>query len=329
MSQQSPSTTSDVADISYLTKFIYLSIATALATVLIKGAAAFMTKSAGLMSDALESTVNLIAAVVALWALKVSAKPADDEHEFGHGKAEYFSSAVEGALIFIAAGGIIAGAILKLLHPVPLEELGLGLVLSVGASVLNLGTGAALIHAGRKHRSIVLEADGKHLMTDVITSAGVVVAMGLIWIAARFGLNWEILDPIIAIAVGINILWTGYSLLKRSVVGLLDAALPEEEVTQIHDVISSVMGGDNCPCRVTHLRTRESGRQRFIEAIVEVPGDWSVERSHDLTDRLEIEIEKTLPGIEAILHVEPLGSGTVAAPLPPRLSPQSPSECGV
>lgn len=302
----------------FLMRFMWLSIATALATVAIKGVAAWITQSAGLLSDALESTVNLVAAIVALWALNLAAKPADEGHEFGHGKAEYFSSFVEGALIFVAAGGIIAGAVLKLLHPVPLEELGLGLGLSIGASVLNLVTGTVLLRAGKQHRSIVLEADGRHLLTDVLTSVGVVVAMGVIVVAAQFGQNWEFLDPIIAIAVGLNILWTGYTLVRRSVIGLLDAALPPEEVALVHAAMTRVVDANQC--RITQLRTREAGRQRFIQAIVEVPGTWTVERGHELTDALEAEIEKALPGTEASIHVEPLGAGTVQGPVPPHLA---------
>lgn len=302
-----------------LIKFMWLSLATALATLTIKGLAAYITQSAGLMSDALESTVNLVAAVVALWALNLAAKPADADHEFGHGKAEYFSSAVEGALIFAAAGGIIAGAVLKLLNPVPLEELGLGLLLSTGASVLNLLTGLLLIRQGRKHRSIVLEADGKHLMTDVVTSAGVLLAMALILGAERFlGQDWQVLDPLIAIAVGINILFTGAKLLRRSAVGLLDAALPAHEVEIVLGVMNVIV--DSQHCRLTQLRTRESGRQRFIQAIVEVPGDWTVRRGHQLTDALEDGIERALPGTEAHIHLEPLGGGSVTGPIPPHLA---------
>lgn len=317
MSEPTPSSEVPVTT-SYLMKFMWLSIATAVATVLIKGAAAWITQSAGIMSDAMESTVNLVAAIVALWALNLSAKPADEGHEFGHGKAEYFSSAVEGSLIFVAAGGIIFGAVLKLLHPVPLEELGLGLALATGASVLNLATGTLLVRFGKRHRSIVLEADGRHLLTDVVTSVGVLAAMGVILVAARFGLNWEFLDPIIAIAVGINILWTGYTLIRRSVVGLLDATLPAHEVATIHAAVDRVVDGQNA--RITQLRTREAGRQRFIQAILEVPGDWTISRGHDLTDVLEDAIEKALPGTEASIHVEPLGGGSVAGPVPPHLA---------
>lgn len=314
-----PAPAAEQASTRFLMKFMWLSLVTALATVGIKGLAAYLTQSAGLMSDALESTVNLVAAIVALWALNLSAKPADEGHEFGHGKAEYFSSAVEGALIFVAAGGIIAGAVLKLLHPLPLEELGLGLLLSTGASVLNLATGWLLVRQGRKHRSIVLEADGHHLLTDVVTSVGVLVAVGAILVADRFlGQDWQVLDPLIAIAVGVNILFTGGKLLRRSIFGLLDAALPHEEVATVHEVMTQIV--DSQHCRLTQLRTREAGRQRFIQAIVEVPGWWTVDRGHQLTDAIEEGIERALPGTEAHIHVEPLGGGSVAGPIPPHLA---------
>lgn len=283
----------------YLMRMLWLSVATAVATVAIKSVAAYVTQSAGLLSDALESTVNLVAALVALWALNLSAKPADANHDYGHGKAEYMSSAVEGSLIFLAAGGIIFSAVLKIMHPVPLEDLGLGLLLATGASVLNLATGLVLVRTGKKHRSITLEADGHHLLTDVVTSVGVLLGMGIVWVTGL-----EILDPLIAIAVGINILWTGSRLIRRSIVGLLDAALPAEEVRIVNDAMTSVM--ESRGCRLTNLRTREAGRQRFIEAIVEVPADWTVERAHRLTDRLEQAIEASLPGTEALIHVEPL-----------------------
>lgn len=299
----------------FLLKFMWLSLATAVATVGIKSVAAYITGSVGLMSDAMESVVNLVAAIVALWALNLSAKPADHNHDFGHGKAEYMSSAVEGALIFVAAGGIIYGAIQKLLHPEPLEQLGFGLLLSLFASLLNLGTGLLLIRTGTTHRSITLEADGRHLMTDVVTSIGVLAALGLIFVT-----KWEWLDPVIAIAVGFNILFTGYHLIRRSVVGLLDSALPAADVEIINGAMGRVMDGQ--ASRITGLRTRESGRQRFIEAIVEVPGDWTVRRGHDLTERLEHEIEASLPGTEAVIHVEPLASSDASSGSPTEVGDQ-------
>ncbi len=277
---------------------MWLSIATAIATVLIKGYAAWLTNSVGLWSDALESTVNLAAALVALWALRLSAKPADHNHDFGHGKAEYVSAAVEGTLIFVAAAFIIYGAVLRLFNPVPLEQLGLGLMLSMVATLLNLGTGLLLIRAGKQYRSITLEADGKHLLTDVWTSVGVLVAIGLVALT-----GWHILDPLIAIAVGVNILLTGYGLVRRSVVGLLDAALPEDEVAMVSAVINEVC--DDPRTEITELRTRESGRQRFVYVTLTVPGTWTVKRSHDVADAVEDAVSAALADTTTFVHIEP------------------------
>ncbi|HOC13921.1 MAG TPA: cation diffusion facilitator family transporter [Propionicimonas sp.] len=281
-----------------LEHFLWLSIATAIATVLIKGYAAWLTNSVGLWSDALESTVNLAAALVALWALRLSAKPADHNHDFGHGKAEYVSAAVEGTLIFVAAAFIIYGAVLRLFNPVPLEQLGLGLMLSMVATLLNLGTGLLLIRAGKQYRSITLEADGKHLLTDVWTSVGVLVAIGLVALT-----GWHILDPLIAIAVGVNILLTGYGLVRRSVVGLLDAALPEDEVAMVSAVINEVC--DDPRTEITELRTRESGRQRFVYVTLTVPGTWTVKRSHDVADAVEDAVSAALADTTTFVHIEP------------------------
>lgn len=295
-------------DNRFLERFMWLSIATALATVSLKAVAAGLTGSVGLLSDALESLVNLAAALVALWAIRLATKPADHNHDYGHGKAEYLSALVEGMLIFVAAGAIIYGAIGRLLKPEPLEQLGIGLALSTLASLLNLGTGLLLLKSGRQHRSITLEADGKHLLTDVWTSVGVLVAIGLVLLT-----NWVILDPIIAIAVGINILWTGYTLIRRSVVGLLDAALPAEEVGKIRTALDQEALSEHAT--VTELRTRESGRQRFVEATIEVPGSWTVQEAHDVADRIEQVIDATLPGTVTVVHVEPTG-GTAEKPRP-------------
>lgn len=282
-----------------LEKFIWLSIATAIATVGIKGAAAWLTNSVGLWSDALESTVNLVAALVALWALKLAAKPADDNHNFGHGKAEYMSAAVEGSLIFFAAAMIIFGAVQRLFTPQPLEQLGLGLALSFVATLLNLGTGWLLIRAGRQHRSITLEADGHHLITDVVTSVGVLIAIGLVAVT-----GWQVLDPVIALLVGANILLTGYRLLRRSGVGLLDAALPDEEVRVVRDALHRICADE--PVELSDLRTRESGRQRFVYATMLVPGTWSVRHSHDVADAVEDAVDGALPGTTTFVHIEPL-----------------------
>ena len=281
-----------------LERFIWLSIATAIATVGIKGAAAWLTNSVGLWSDALESSVNLVAALVALWALRLSAKPADHNHDFGHGKAEYLSATVEGTLIFAAAAIIIVGAARRLFVPSPLEQLGIGLALSALATLLNLGTGLVLLRAGRKYRSITLEADGKHLLTDVWTSVGVLIAIGLVAIT-----GWVVLDPVIALLVGANILFTGYSLVRRSVVGLLDGTLPPEEVSVVGDALRRVC--EDPRVEITEVRTRESGRQRFVYATLTVPGEWTVKRSHDVADAVEAGIDTALPGTTTFVHIEP------------------------
>ncbi len=281
-----------------LERFIWLSIATAVATVAIKAAAAALTNSVGLWSDALESTVNLLAALVALWALRLSAKPADHNHDFGHGKAEYVSAAVEGTLIFVAAAAIIYGAVLRLVQPAPLEQLGVGLALSGVATGLNLATGVLLVRAGRAHRSITLEADGRHLLTDVWTSVGVLVAIGLVALT-----GWYVLDPLIALAVGANILLTGYRLVRRSVVGLLDGTLPPAEVEAVSGALAAVCSDPQVV--ITEVRTRESGRQRFVYATLTVPGSWTVQRSHDMADAVEQAIDAALPGTSTFVHIEP------------------------
>jgi cation diffusion facilitator family transporter len=281
-----------------LERFIWLSVATAIATVAIKALAAALTNSVGLWSDAAESTVNLVAALVAAWALRLSAKPADYNHDFGHGKAEYMSAAVEGSLIFVAAAFIIYGAVQRLFAPAHLEQLGLGLALSTLATLLNLGTGLLLLRAGRKHRSITLEADGKHLLTDVWTSVGVLIAIGLVALT-----GWLVLDPIIALLVGANILFTGYQLVRRSVVGLLDGTLPPAEVEVVNRELHDVCADPGV--QIADVRTRESGRQRFVYATLTVPGDWTVKRSHDVADSVEQAIDAALPGTTTFVHIEP------------------------
>lgn len=282
-----------------LERFAGLSIATAVATLALKGIAAWVTGSVGLASDALESTVNLVAALVAFWALRLSARPADHNHDFGHGKAEYVSAGVEGAMIFVAAATILASAIERLIHPAPIEEPGLGLLLSTVASGFNLATGLLLIRAGKKHRSMTLVADGKHLMTDVWTSAGVLVAVALVALT-----GWMFLDPIIAMAVAVNILFTGYRLIRASIVGLLDATLPPEEVAAIHERLDALAAAED-GVQIASVRTRESGRQRFVNVTAWVPGAWTVNRGHDLADAIEAAIDGELPGTTTFVHIEP------------------------
>lgn len=282
-----------------LMRCMLLSVATALTTMALKAGAAWITGSVGLLSDALESGVNLVAAVVGVFALRAAAKPPDENHDFGHGKAEYLSAAVEGAMIFAAAAAIVWTSVQRLLQPQPLTELGLGLFLSAGSSVLNLAVGLLLLRVGRRHRSITLVADGKHLLTDVWTSVGVLVGIGLV---ALFG--WYVLDPIVALLVGLNILRIGYGLVRESVVGLLDAALPADDVAQVQQVLDRYRDES-----VTILppRTRASGRQRFVYLTVRVPGDWTVRAGHDLLDRVEDDVRSALPGTTVFTHLEPIG----------------------
>jgi cation diffusion facilitator family transporter len=291
----------------------------AIATIALKLTAASVTGSVGLLSDALESVVNLVAVLVALWALRLAARPPDPVHQFGHGKAEYLSAAVEGTMIFVAAALIIWTSIGRLIDPAPLEQPGLGLVISTLASLINMAVGVALLRAGRRHRSLTLVADGKHLLTDVVTSAGVLVGIALV---AIFG--WDRLDPIVAILVGVNILLTGYGLLRRSVSGMLDAALPAEDLAAIESILARYRreGID-----FHALRTRESGRQRFVYVHVLVPDEWTVKRSHDVVERFKADLTTVLPDVVTFAHVEPrsdpasYGHDRLHPPVPPRSSP--------
>lgn len=281
-----------------LTRYAWLSIAAALVTMGMKAVAFLITGSVGLLSDALESTVNLVAAIVALWALTVAARPADDSHAFGHGKAEYFSAGVEGTMIFVAATLIIWSAIDRLRNPVELENLGIGLAVSVAAAGVNLAVATIERRAGTRHRSITLVADAKHLMTDVWTTGGVVVAVGLVAVT-----GWLRLDPIIAIAVAINILVSGVILIRRSAAGLMDAALPAADLAAVEEVLARYRAAD---VQFHAVRTREAGQRRFVSAHVLVPGAWDVQRAHDLVERVEADIRAALPGAIVDTHVEPL-----------------------
>ena len=284
---------------STLKKFAWLSVATAIATIALKAGAWWITGSVGLLSDAVESVVNLVAAVIALGVVSVAERPADDDHQYGHSKAEYFSAGVEGAMIFVAAAFILGVSIERLINPAPLEALGVGLAISVVAAVLNGVVGLALVRAGTRHRSPTLKADGKHLLTDVITSIGVVVGLGLAWVT-----GWQVLDPIVAIGVGLNILFIGYRLVHESGMGLMDATLPEED----NRLIEEVLERHREPGLVDfhELRTRESGKWRFVEFHALVPGRWSVERGHDLVETVEQEIHAALPNSHITTHLEPI-----------------------
>ncbi|TYQ02752.1 UNVERIFIED_ORG: cation diffusion facilitator family transporter [Gordonia westfalica J30] len=281
-----------------LARFAVLSIVTALVVFGLKLLAWWITGSVGLLSDALESIVNVVAAVGAFVALRVAAKPPDRGHNFGHTKAEYFSAVFEGVLIVVAAVIIVVTAIDRLINPRELEEVGLGLGISVGATVLNAAVGLILIRAGRKHRSLTLEADGKHLMTDVATTVGVLVGVFLVALT-----GWLPLDPLIAIAVAINIMVVGSRLVWRSGAGLMDSALPAEQRSAIDDVLDR----HRADGIVFHdIRTREAGHERFLQLHMLVPGDWSVQRAHDLTEVVEDELHAAVPDLNITTHVEPV-----------------------
>lgn len=280
-----------------LKRYAWLSIAAALATILLKGWAWWLTGSVGLLSDALESFVNLAGAMMALAMLSLAALPADDNHAHGHGKAEYFSSAFEGFLILVAAVSIAYAAIERLLNPQPIEAVGIGLAVSVVASVINLATSRILMGVGKKFRSITLEADARHLLTDVWTSVGVIIGVGLVWVT-----GWLWLDPVIAILVAMNIVWTGWQLLQRSAAGLMDVSIPEEELK----AIESVLDGYRQQGLAFHaLRTRQAGTRAFVTLHVLVPGAWTVQHGHDWSERIEAEVRQAVPHVHITTHLEP------------------------
>lgn len=280
-----------------LTRFAWLSIAAALVTILMKTAAYLLTGSVGLLSDALESTVNLAAAVVALLVLRLIGRPADDEFTYGYSKAEYFASGFEGGMILLVAVGIILAAIPRLINPVPLDQLGLGLVISVLASLINLGVSLVLMRAGKRYGSITLEADARHLMTDVWTTAGVLVGVGLVWLT-----GFVRLDPLIALLVAANILYTGYRLLLRSGRGLLDMSLPSDDLEAVRAILDSYRPQG---VRYHALRSRQAAARKFLVVHLLVPGDWSVQKAHQLAEEIEIEVCRVLPNANTVTHVEP------------------------
>jgi cation diffusion facilitator family transporter len=280
-----------------LFRLLWLSIAAAVATITLKLSAWALTGSVGLLSDAAESVVNLVAAVVAMAALRWAVKPADEDHAYGHAKAEYFSAGVEGSLILIAAVGIAVTAVIRLIDPQPLQSVGVGLLVSAAATVINLAVGLTLLRAGRRARSIVLEADGKHLITDVWTSIGVII--GVAGVALT---GWDRLDPIVALAVAANILVAGGGLLRRSAGGLMDRALEEPDLATIQEALVEF---ERDGVRFHALRTRQAGSRRFVSLHVLVPGAWTVQRGHDLAERVEASLCKSLPGASVFTHLEP------------------------
>jgi cation diffusion facilitator family transporter len=281
-----------------LTRFAWLSIAAAVATIGLKAGAYTLTGSVGLLSDALESVVNLVAALVALAALTVAARAPDAEHAYGHAKAEYFAGGIEGGLILLAAGSIAYAAVERLLHPRPIEAVGLGLAVSTLAALLNLAVSLRLSRAAKDHRSITLEADAKHLMTDVWTSVGVIAGVAAV---ALTGWGW--LDPALALAVAGNILWAGWQLVRRAADGLLDAALEPGERAAVDLALAPYLARG---IQVHAIRTRQAGARRFVSLHVLVPGDWTVRRGHGLLEGIERDIRAGLPLATVFTHLEPL-----------------------
>lgn len=281
-----------------LTRYAWLSIAAAILTMGLKLLAWKLTGSVGLLSDALESLVNLGGAFMALLMLRIAQQPPDDDHAYGHGKAEYFSSGFEGMLILIAGGLIIWKAVPSLFNPQPLEQAWVGLGVSAAASLVNLVVAQVLGRAGRMHRSITLEADSHHLMSDVWTSAGILVGVALVAIT-----GWRILDPLIAIAVALNILWTAARLLRESADGLMDAAWNEADLKTLDEVLKE-FSGDHVQFHA--VRTRRAAAQRFVSFHLLVPGVWPVQQAHELAERVESRLVELMPGVTAITHIEPI-----------------------
>nr|WP_290126365.1 cation diffusion facilitator family transporter [Cutibacterium avidum] len=275
-----------------------MSIAAAAVTILLKTLAWRITGSVGLLSDAAESLVNLVAAIIALVALKVSIRPPDKNHHFGHSKAEYFSAGAEGMMIFIAAAVIMYTAVQRFIHPRPIEDVGIGLLVSVLASVVNGLVAWVLLKNGRQRRSMTLIADGKHLLTDVWTSVGVLVGVGLVWLT-----GWQRLDPIVAFAVGVNILVTGAKLVGQSGTALLDVSLPKEDNEAIRDFLDA---HSNDHVKFHAVRTREAGYRRFLEFHMLVPGSWTVKQGHDAMEDLIDEILDEWPEMRVSGHLEPI-----------------------
>lgn len=281
-----------------LTRFAWISIGAALLTIGLKTAAYLITGSVGLFSDAIESLVNLLGGIMALAMLTIAARPADEDHAYGHGKAEYFSSGLEGGLILVAAISIAVAAALRLFAPKPLEELGIGIAISLAASVVNLVVALLLLRAGRKHNSITLEANAHHLLTDVWTSVGVIAGIGLV-----VATGWQWLDPIVALLVAANITRTALGIMRRSVGGLMDAAIPPQDLEAVRKIFQTYEANG---VKFHALRTRQAGARRFISVHVLVPGDWTVHRGHELLEQIEADIRVAVSDSTIFTHLESL-----------------------
>ena len=282
-----------------LERYAWLSVTAALATIALKTLAWWLTGSVGLLSDAMESLVNLAAALLALGMLRLAASPPDEHHQYGFSKAEYFSAGIEGALIVLAAAGILFTAVPRLVAPQPLEAPLLGLALSAAASAINFAVAVVLIRVGKRADSITLEADGHHLMTDVWTSAGVVAGVGLV-----FATGWLRLDPLVALAVALHIIWTGFGLMRRSWKGLLDAAIPREDAGEVTRLFAEYAKRYGVTFHA--LRTRQAGARRFISFHLLVPDAWTVAQAHRLSEEIEERIRMLVPNAGIFVHIEPI-----------------------
>jgi cation diffusion facilitator family transporter len=287
-----------LSDHPQLARFAWLSIAAAVVTIALKFGAFLVTGSVGLLSDALESLVNLAAAIMALVMLGVAARPPDEEHAYGHSKAEYFASSFEGALIIVAAASIAYSSSVRLMHPQPVRDPVFGIAVSIVALAVNLAVAVMLLRAGRRYRSIALEADAHHLIADVWTTVGVV--LGVAGVAVS---GWDWLDPVIAIVVALNIVRIGIGLMRRSALGLLDTAIPEEDRSAVIAVLERYAPEG---AEYHALRTRQAGMRRFVSVHILVPGAWSVQRGHELLERMEEEIRHAIPNSTVFTHLEPL-----------------------
>ena len=282
-----------------LSRFAWLSIGAAIVTIGLKAGAYLVTGSIGLFSDALESGANLVTALLALLVLRIASRPPDEEHAYGHEKAEYFSSGTEGAVILIAAGVIGFQAMERLLHPQPLAQLDLGLAMSLSATLVNLGGSRILLRAGQSAGSIVLQAQAQHLMADVWTSAAVLVGVGIVALTGQ-----TILDPLVALGVCFHVIWVGVKLVRRSILGLMDTALPELEQEAIKKILERY---HDQGVQYHALRTRQAGMRSFVSVHVQVPGKWSVQKGHDLLENLEKELRNSVPSTTTVsTHLEPL-----------------------
>ncbi|MFT4085990.1 MAG: cation diffusion facilitator family transporter [Gordonia sp. (in: high G+C Gram-positive bacteria)] len=281
-----------------LSRYALLSIAAAVVTIALKTFAWRLTGSVGLLSDAAESVVNLVAAIVAFVALRIAARPPDDDHNFGHVKSEYFAAVVEGVMIVVAALVIVVSAVRRLIAPQGLESVGWGLTVSVIATVVNGAVAFVLLRAGRRHRSITLEADGKHLLTDVWTTVGVIAGVGLVALT-----GWHRLDAIVALAVAVNILWVGFGLVRESTAGLMDTVVGPEQRAALDDALA---GFRSLGVDFHDVRTRQAGHLSFVQLHLLVPGAWTVQRGHDLVEEVEAALHDAVPDLIVTVHLEPL-----------------------